>query len=157
MNKMQNQNQMEVHDLNDDTIENGTVINDGYISRHESEIKKSKFQIYLARYKSFIKSPRVHFVYDTLFYTIFLLLFSYMLLCDLTYFDDFSEDSIETHNHSNNSISYNDSFIRKQFATFDYSSDDKIIKKPSVLEFFLIFWIISFIFEEFAQVSNKKL
>ena len=113
----------------------------------DSEIpkRKSKLAVYLKRYDSFIKSPRVHFVYDTLFYTIFLLLFSYMLLCDLNYYAISSEEEIVTTNGTLNTTAnmgnstYN---IKKQ------------VQGPSSVEYILIFWIIMFIGEELSQVSS---
>ena len=47
---------------------------------------KSAIKSYLNRYEYFNKSPKVRFIQHTLFFTGFLLIFSYMLLCDFNYY-----------------------------------------------------------------------
>ena len=71
-----------------------------------------------------------------------------MLLCDFNYYADKNEPiegkifSIKKFNFPNdtNNISI--------------SSLDKVVQSPYAIEYVLIFWIISFIFEEFNQVIN---
>ncbi len=137
----ENNLQIEIRDMNDDDvhIDNKQTTANRNFTKIESEVHKSKIEIYLKRYDSFIKSPRVHFVYDTAFYTAFLLLFSYVMLCDLSYYDTKNEETFLR----------NSSFIRIQNETY---FEKNIVKNPSSLEYLLIFWIFSFICEEFSQV-----
>lgn len=51
------------------------------------KIKQSKWTTYWNRYKRFLQSPRVHFVYDATFYCIFLMFFSYVILCEFTFYE----------------------------------------------------------------------
>jgi hypothetical protein len=137
----ENKLQIEVRDMNDDdvNIDNKQITANRHFTKIESEVHKSKIEIYLKRYDSFIKSPRVHFVYDTAFYTAFLLLFSYVMLCDLSYYDTENEEMLLG----------NSTFLRIQNETYLEKNN---VKNPSSLEYLLIFWIFSFICEEFSQV-----
>jgi hypothetical protein len=49
-------------------------------------------QLYSKRYKNFVKSPRVHFVFDAAFFTMFIILFSYMMLCEFTFYKTVIEE-----------------------------------------------------------------
>ena len=135
----ENKLQIEVRDMNDDDVNKQTTANRNF-TKIESEVHKSKIEIYLKRYDSFIKSPRVHFVYDTAFYTAFLLLFSYVMLCDLSYYDTENEKTFLG----------NSTFDENTNVTY---FEKNIVKNPSSLEYLLIFWIFSFICEEFSQVN----
>jgi len=113
------------------------------------DIKKNKFQIYWQRYFSFTQSPKVHFFYDTFFYTVFLFLFSYMLLCDYGYYETIYEEVAvanltEIEYASLNSDEPNAKMLAR-----------KIVKNPSVIEILLVFWIFSFLFEELIQVCSN--
>ena len=55
--------------------------------RRSKKIKQSKWSTYWNRYKRFLQSPRVHFVYDATFYLIFLLFFSYIILCEFGFYE----------------------------------------------------------------------
>jgi hypothetical protein len=145
----ENQTNMEVIDMypNDQNDHERT----GNLTKVESETQircKSKFDIYLKRYDSFIKSPRVHFVYDTVFYTTFLLLFSYIILCDLTYYQVTDNEKSSNESNTLNETLNNFTGMTKSDEYFE----QKIIKAPSSLEYLLAFWIFSFICEEFSQV-----
>jgi hypothetical protein len=145
----ENNLQIEVRDMNGDdvNIDNKQTTANRNFTKIESEVHKSKIEIYLKRYDSFIKSPRVHFVYDTAFYTAFLLLFSYVMLCDLSYYDTENEETFL--GNSTFDENTNVTFIRIQNETY---FENNIVKNPSSLEYLLMFWIFSFICEEFSQV-----
>ena len=110
------------------------------------DLNKNAFQIYWQRYFSFTQSPKVHFFYDTFFYTVFLFLFSYMLLCDYGYYETIYEEVVVA----------NLTEIEYASVNSDESSSKtkarKIVKNPSVIEIVLVFWIFSFLFEELIQV-----
>ena len=53
--------------------------------------KQSKWSTYWSRYKRFVDSPRVHFTYDSIFYLVFLTLFSYVILCEFSYYEEIDE------------------------------------------------------------------
>ena len=145
----ENKLQIEVRDMNDDaSIDNKQITANRHFTKIESEAHKSKIEIYLKRYDSFIKSPRVHFVYDTAFYTAFLLIFSYVMLCDLSYYDTENEKTFL--GNSTFDENTNVTFIRIQNETY---FEKNIVKNPSSLEYLLIFWVFSFICEEFSQVN----
>ena len=59
--------------------------------RRSKKIKQSKWSTYWNRYKRFLQSPRVHFVYDATFYLIFLLFFSYIILCEFGFYEVIEE------------------------------------------------------------------
>ena len=116
-----------------------------------------KFKIYWKRYFGFTTSPRVHFVYDTLFYTIFLIIFSYMLLCEFKYYGEEISFSNETLNSTdisekNNSTEY---LIGKFYFTHGAITYEKMVQMPTFIEYLIIFWIISFFAEELNQVVDN--
>ena len=102
---------------------------------------KNYIKIRLKRYKYFTESPKVHFYYECLFYMTFLLIFSYMLLCDFTYYNkenasDDSNDSIKPYNSSIKSS----------------NNSNKEVAGPKFLEIVIIIWVFSFFIEEIKQV-----
>lgn len=88
------------------------IITDHTEENTNPTLVKNRFQVYLSRYKNFIDSPRIHFVYDTVFYTIFLLLFSYMMLCDFNYYKPMVDEDI--HNHQNESSNFTLDYTTRQ-------------------------------------------
>lgn len=132
--------------------------------------KQSKWFTYWNRFKSFAHSPRVHFVYDASFYIIFLMLFSYMILCEFNYYETIDEEIIE---YENNSASANLTNFTSNSHDVSNSTNsplnqtklnfrtiivqNKVIKNPSWIEYLLIYWIIAFIAEETRQVNTKKM
>ena len=78
----------------------------------------------------------------------FLLTFSYFLLCDFNYNydDDYYTDLI---NSDPNPSTYRDISIA------DLKRD--ILKQPSVLEYVLIFWVLTIFIEEIRQVSRLEI
>jgi hypothetical protein len=148
-NSATNDNQIEIEITEMNNVENNkNSNNNNAIVENNKPKMKSRFTVYWNRYNSFVQSPRVHFVYDAIFYTIFLLLFSYLLLCDFNYYSVIFEEAPR---------SANDSFIslitNRTNETLDNLVDfKKVINWPSVLECIIIFWIYSFLLEEINQV-----
>ena len=110
----------------------------------ESQNRKRKLEIYWKRYQSFTESPKVHFFYDTIFYATFLLIFSYMLLCDFNYYKLVEERLFLEENTT---------------ANFSQSQEGPLItvravQTPTFIEYLVTFWIISFFFEELNQVRT---
>ncbi len=152
-----------VDDLNTNKIEENT-------SDHENEMnnesyiissKKSLFNIYWSRYRTFVKTPKVHYAYEFIFYAVFLLIFSYTLLCKLNYYE---EDIIKfNENKSNESNNYNYSensqieLNATQYLNLNETiqNNEKIIAMPSSFEYVLIIWIILFFIDEIYQVILK--
>jgi len=121
-------------------------------SLSEPTRRKSKLEIYFRRYDSFTRSPKVHFFYDAIFYGAFLLIFSYMLLCEFTYY------------RLDIGVFLNTSFLNKTstrfFSVSPFNSSHKIVyrkivKEPSSIEILVIFWVMAFFFEELNQVKSK--
>ena len=110
-------------------------------------LKLSKSRTYWNRYKSFVNSPRVHFINEAIFNTIFLIIFSYMMLCKFYYYERIDEDFMQSHNGS---IFLNTS---TQHMT---EKEIRIVRMPTYIEYLLIYWIFSFIFEEARQVSRPQ-
>lgn len=120
-------------------------IGEGYSldDMNETERPKSKLDIYFRRYNSFTSSPKCHCFFDAIFYGAFLLIFSYMLLCDFTYYKQ--DTTVITFNQSNKSVS---NFTQYIFANCLNSThkfmNRKIVKGPSKIEYLVIFWIMAF-------------
>ena len=104
------------------------------------KLKSSKLATYWDLYKRFVHAPRVHFVYDAFFYILFLTLFSYTVLCELQFNTQVYVK--ETSNNESNSTR----FLPSKFVA------RTVVKSPSICEYLLIYWIFSFIMEEFRQV-----
>lgn len=95
--------------------------------------------VYIKRYKNFVNSPRVHFVFDASFFIIFLMLFSYMMLCKFTF-----EEEVEIRNKSTNESSS------------DAGQVVMIKTVPSFIEYFLLFWVVSLFIEEGRQFISSE-
>ncbi len=115
------------------------------------EKKKSFIQIYWSRLKGFLNAPKVHFVYEESFFVFFLVLFSYVLLCEFNYYGYESEEikSTTIQNDENSTIS----LLNFTEESKEMSTMKKIIG-PSIAEWILMFWVFSFIFDELFQVMN---
>lgn len=125
------------------------VVNESFQDDSIKQIDRpSKLKIYFKRYNSFITSPKVHFFYDTFFYIIFLLLFSYMILCDFNYYvPSYEFDELEFKNTGPNVYNSSDE------ALIDTSfTAKKEVQSPYAIEYVLIFWIVTYTCEEFNQV-----
>ena len=55
------------------------------------------------KYRNFMYSPRSHFVYETVLYCVFLILFSYMMLCQFKYSEMKYVNEDVLNNNSNSS------------------------------------------------------
>lgn len=115
--------------------------------------KQSKLSTYWDRFKHFVKSPRVHFVYDAFCFSLFLLLFSYMILCEFTYYENI-EIEVPV-NQINSTFVSNFSNLSSIVPNTNIIYEKKIvkdIKKPSYIEYILIYWMVAFMAEEARQV-----
>jgi hypothetical protein len=134
--------------------------NNDYENNNESP--KSLFNIYWERYSIFVKTPKVHYIYEFIFYVIFLLLFSYTLLCKLNYYEIYNANTIKSYSNSsdytknktdNNQIEYEaNNYNEYSLANETTRSNEKQIVMPSLFEYVLIIWILLFIIDEFYQV-----
>lgn len=132
--------------------------------------KQSKWSTYWSRYKRFVHSPRVHFVYDAVFYIVFLMLFNYMILCEFNYYEEEIVDyntlnehgshryarsvNITTQSPLNSTNRTNNEFYQKFNSSIKNTEIGKIkkVKLPSWIEYLLIYWIFAFMAEEARQV-----
>ena len=94
---------------------------------------------YIERYKHFISSPKICFLYETIFFHIFLILFSYMLLCEFQFEPPKKEINISSNLTYNNSNGYQEVDNTRNF--------------PQFIEFLLLFWIFTYIIDELRQVN----
>ena len=133
--------------MDDHNYEDVTNIRFSGDNLNKPENRKSKWKIYWRRFESFTQSPKVHFFYDTIFYATFLLMFSYMLLCDFNYYKLVDEDAF--YNQENSTLDSVASFNKSQ----EFISALKVVQLPSFIEYLVTFWIISFFFEELNQVT----
>lgn len=121
----------------------------------DEELKKNIFEVYWNRYTSFIAAPKVHFVYETIFYFLFLVLFSYVILCEFNYTGMVAETQLINKTFLDNSTSF--------YHNISSKLEPIMVKKvigPSIAEWLLMFWVFSFIFDEVHQVNiffNDKL
>lgn len=117
-----------------------------------------KLRLYKWRYSSFINSPRVCFIYDTFFYTIFLLLFSYMILCKFVYYVDELNDDEETKSHllagSNNSNQSSEIITNMNISVEPAMRNQRQVTMPSRLEYTLMIWVFIYLIEEVKQVIH---
>ena len=109
----------------------------------KEEINKTSVMIYFDRYSSFIQAPKTQFIYEKFFFVLFLILFSYTLLCKFSYFEAFKESENQT------------------ISEFNYSNKPGSIEKSNSSsgwqEFLLGFWVLTFAFEEILQVLFKEI
>ena len=122
-------------------------------SKRKSMKKQSKWTTYWNRYKRFVHSPRVHFVYDALFYFIFLILFSYMILCEFNYYEHIEVKVTKPLNQSiDNKQNLSVHELNNVNGSFVSNVEQRrVLKKPSLIEYLLIYWMFSFALEEFRQ------
>ncbi len=117
-------------------------------------------KIYKKRYKCFVNSPKVHFIFDAVFFTIFLIMFSYLILCKFTFYKTsaqksgkmaFEEEIDPTNNRSiiENELNSTHVFLSR----YKQNSEQVEISEISKLEYALLFWVVSLLIEEVRQVS----
>ena len=109
------------------------------------KVEKNFFKIYLQRYKNFVKTPKMQFIYETFFYLLFLMLYSYIMLCKFNY----HEDNLESRNTNETNRSY--SGVGRNM-----ERQERLLAGPSFSEYILILWIIFYTIDEFHQVSYLK-
>ncbi len=108
-------------------------------SRSEGHLDQDASNKLIPRYGNFFRAPKVRFIYEHLFFVLFLMLFSYTLLCKLSYHEDVADKSNSTHTN---------------LSGLDTESVQNSIGTPVWQEYLLCFWILGMIFEEFLQVLN---
>ena len=106
------------------------------------KIEKNFFKIYIQRYKNFVKTPKMQFIYETFFYLLFLMLYSYIMLCKFNYYDDNMESRIT------NATNRSDSGVGRNIG-----GPERILAGPSCSEYILILWIMFYTIDEFHQVN----
>jgi hypothetical protein len=81
-------------------------------------------------------------------FLLFLILYSYFLLCNFSfrYKDEYYQNLLDNYQSVNNLS--NETSFRTDFESLKTS----IIRKPSIIEYVLIFWTLSLIVEEIRQV-----
>ncbi len=155
--------------------ESKTFDDDIYGSESNVNAEKNPIKKYLTRYKNFMNAPKVHFFYDSvtivnsdifiyeiycnLFfastqvsYFVFLVFFSYMLLCDFKY-AEYVDVTIPPSNSSLNSTD-NTTDLSENIGT-----RVKMLKvvQPSWLQYLLVFWVFTILCEELRQVIPLSL
>ena len=144
--------------------------------------KQSKWTTYVSRFKRFCNSPRVHFVYEKTFFVVFLMLFSYMILCEFTYYEKVElalyNESLSDSNTNISNTSANFTFLPLMVNATESSSSSynltdlkydqdlqaadnatisirilqNVVKMPSWVEYLLIYWMFALMAEEARQV-----
>ncbi len=108
----------------------------------ENELKSNSWQQFCIKYRNFMYSPRSHFVYETIFYLIFLLLFSYYMLCKFKF--EWHCDSIA---------------ISQSNFTMNRTKDiciNRVVEKPIWIDYLLVAWVFSLMCHELNQVIFLK-
>ena len=149
----ENQIQILVEDFNSDLNEElEHSLSDSISTSNEREYRKSRLKVYWKRYDSFMKSPKVHFFYDAIFYGIFLIIFSYMLLCDFNYAKIIYEEY--SYSEENSTLPYQTKIYNTNTSSLlrNRRIKQKIVQDPSFIEYLVIFWVFAFFFEEVNQV-----
>ena len=83
----------------------------------------------------------MYFSFLKVFYIVFLLIFSYLLLCEFAYYDESLDSSVKP-----KETNYSTKIMKK--------IESNVIHRPHIIEYFLNFWVFTFILEELRQVSN---
>lgn len=134
--------------------------------RQTSREKDAKVKLrYFNKIYKFVSAPYVKFLYNLYFHVIFLLLFSYMILCDFFPLYDFpsgtcapTADSAESKDASDGgksegaveSLTSDPNMTNASAVVFALQKQNR----PSVIEFIVLIWIITLISEEIRQVSE---
>jgi len=118
-------------------------------SRSEIYNREDLNSNFLIRYKNFIKAPSTHFIYETFFYFLFLMLFSYYMLTEIVF--ETTIDCQKTNLTANMSL-LNQSSQNTNNSLNHILCKEKIIKMPSYFDYVLIGWVVSFICQEVNQV-----
>lgn len=103
----------------------------------KTDEEKQKYNL-----RNFLQIPRVRFFYDSLSYFIFLLLFSYVILCDFNFKKQIQKP---------NSFTSTDIINER----FDKNNEENVkISLPSTLEFVIVGWVFALFCEEVRQLMN---
>lgn len=134
-------------DDDDEVEEKNAKEEDKIGNKKPSKINKIIFS-YLHVYEEFVKTPRICFLYDTIFFILLILLFSYMLLCKFK-FNRREEVVVEDEMKANNS-----SFISKLLPRVIRTVDQNDSNYPKFIESFLFVWHLMYFLDECRQVRN---
>ncbi|CAF2970713.1 unnamed protein product [Rotaria sp. Silwood2] len=137
--------------------------------RKETESRtKSKIQQYFDNISKFIEAPYVKYLYNLYFHMIFLLLFSYFILCDFFPLYEFPSDICaptgDSKDSKDNVVDKNDNqpniynpLIRNEYNASTLGSYGfQRHKRPSAIEFVLLIWIFTLVCEEIRQMISTN-
>ncbi|CAF0751348.1 unnamed protein product [Adineta ricciae] len=127
------------------------------------ENTRTKVSQYFFNIKTFMSAPYVKYLYNLYFHVLFLLLFSYVILCDFFPLYNFPTDKCGVFNvpvNRNTSVTDNDS---DQMAGSRNNSSRKSIpygsqqrSRPADSEIVLAIWVITLLFEEIRQLFSTE-
>ncbi|CAF4848171.1 unnamed protein product, partial [Rotaria sp. Silwood1] len=130
--------------------------------------KRPGLKLYFINITRFLHSPYVKYLYNLYFHMIFLLIFSYVILCDFFPLYGFLIDICVSANDSqdhkenfagknDNQPSINNSLIRNGYnASTSGSYGFQQHKRPSGTEFVLLIWIFTLVCEEIRQLFSTE-
>ncbi|CAF1382782.1 unnamed protein product, partial [Rotaria sordida] len=119
---------------------------------------------YLINITRFMHTPYIKYLYNLYFHMIFLLLFSYLILCDFlplygfpidicTSAKDSKDRKDNVADKNDNQPSINTSLIGNRYnASTSGSYESQRRKRPSGIEFVLVIWIFTLVCEEIRQL-----
>ncbi|CAF2711036.1 unnamed protein product [Rotaria sp. Silwood2] len=128
--------------------------------------KRSRISQYFFNIITFVRAPYVKYLYNLYAHLIFLLLFSYVILCDFFPLYNFGTDTCAP---SSNSVNYKDSTADKDdngpltshTLTESSSNATKSVpygfqkrNQPSITEIILVVWVITLVCEEVRQLIS---
>ena len=127
----------------DNESKNNWDASDDESSTIEKEDSAKNENGFLKKYNFFIRSPRVHFFYDTLLFLLFLVLFSFTLLCKFNYCDYtvFKEINGRENSTDSNQASFFKIHKLKNEALIDFT-----------YECLLFIWVLLLFLQEIDQV-----
>ncbi|CAF3718951.1 unnamed protein product [Rotaria sp. Silwood1] len=130
--------------------------------------KRPGLKLYFINITRFLHTPYVKYLYNLYFHMIFLLIFSYVILCDFFPLYGFLIDICVSANDSqdhkenfagknDNQPSINNSLIRNGYnASTSGSYGFQQHKRPSGTEFVLLIWIFTLVCEEIRQLFSTE-
>ncbi|CAF5087815.1 unnamed protein product, partial [Rotaria sp. Silwood1] len=130
--------------------------------------KRPGLKLYFINITRFLHTPYVKYLYNLYFHMIFLLIFSYVILCDFFPLYGFPIDICVSANDSqdhkenfagknDNQPSINNSLIRNGYnASTSGSYGFQQHKRPSGTEFVLLIWIFTLVCEEIRQLFSTE-
>ncbi|UJR33550.1 hypothetical protein I4U23_020992 [Adineta vaga] len=167
--------QNELVKTNDETPFLRNRINKSRVSSRQAQEQKrlmgstsAKISEYFPNVKTFMSAPYVKYLYNLYFHVFFLLLFSYVILCDFFPLYDFPMDKCGTFNnpsYQNDSVSSNEN---KQTGVDRMSASDKTNSnktipygfqrrsRPANTEIVLAIWVFTLLCEEIRQLFSTE-